>query len=101
VVAEAVGDQIEILLDGGIRRGSDVVKALALGARAVMIGRAYLWGLSANGQAGVENVLDILRGGIDSAVLGLGHASVHELTSEDLIVPEGFVRALGTSNVHR
>ena len=73
-VAEAVGDQIEVLLDGGIRRGSDVVKALALGARAVMIGRAYLWGLAANGQAGVENVLDILRGGIDSAMLGLGHA---------------------------
>ena len=62
-VAEAVGDQIEVLLDGGIRRGSDVVKAVALGARAVMIGRAYLWGLAANGQAGVENVLDILRGG--------------------------------------
>jgi len=100
VVAEAVGDQIEVLLDGGIRRGSDVVKAVALGARAVMIGRAYLWGLSANGQAGVENVLDILRGGIDSAVLGLGHSSVHELTPEDVIVPDGFVRALGTSNVH-
>ena len=46
--------------------GWDVVKAVALGARAVMIGRAYLWGLAANGQAGVENVLDILRGGIDS-----------------------------------
>ncbi|MFZ0714776.1 pre-mycofactocin synthase MftD, partial [Mycobacterium sp.] len=60
-VADAVGDQVEVLLDGGIRRGSDVVKALALGARAVMIGRAYLWGLAANGQAGVENVLDILR----------------------------------------
>ena len=60
------------LMDGGIRRGSDVVKALALGARAVMIGRAYLWGLAANGQAGVENVLDVLRGGIDSALLGLG-----------------------------
>jgi len=65
-----------------------------------MIGRAYLWGLSANGQAGVENVLDILRGGIDSAVLGLGHSSVHELTPEDVIAPDGFVRALGTSNVH-
>src|ERR1700709_1745029 len=51
-VAEAVGEQIEVLLDGGIRRGSDVAKALALGARAVMIGRAYLWGLAANGQAG-------------------------------------------------
>ena len=71
-IAEAVGDQVEVLLDGGVRRGGDVVKALALGARAVMIGRAYLWGLAANGQAGVENVLDILRGGIDSALLGLG-----------------------------
>ena len=78
-VADAVGDQIEVLLDGGIRRGSDVVKALALGARAVMIGRAYLWGLGANGQAGVENVLDILRGGIDSALLGLGRTSVRDL----------------------
>jgi NAD(P)-dependent dehydrogenase (short-subunit alcohol dehydrogenase family) len=74
-VAAAVGDQVEVLLDGGVRRGGDVVKALALGARAVMIGRAYLWGLAANGQAGVENVLDILRAGIDSAVLGLGHSS--------------------------
>ena len=69
-IAEAVGDEVEVLLDGGIRRGSDVVKALALGARAVMIGRAYLWGLAADGQAGVENVLDILRGGIDSALRG-------------------------------
>ncbi|MDQ6840759.1 MAG: mycofactocin biosynthesis FMN-dependent deaminase MftD [Actinomycetota bacterium] len=94
-VAEAVGDQIEVLLDGGIRRGSDVVKALALGARVVMIGRAYLWGLAANGQGGVENVLDILRGGIDSAVLGLGHASVHELSPADLVVPPGFTRPLG------
>jgi isopentenyl diphosphate isomerase/L-lactate dehydrogenase-like FMN-dependent dehydrogenase len=67
-IASKVGDQIEVVMDGGIRRGSDVVKALALGARAVMIGRAYLWGLAANGQAGVENVLDILRGAIDSAL---------------------------------
>src|SRR4029079_14551984 len=59
-VAAAVGGQVEVLVDGGIRRGGDVVKALALGAKAVMIGRAYLWGLAANGQAGVENVLDIL-----------------------------------------
>ena len=72
-----------MLLDGGIRRGSDVVKALALGARAVMIGRAYLWGLAANGQAGVENVLDILRGGIDSALLGLGRSSIADLTPDD------------------
>jgi L-lactate dehydrogenase (cytochrome)/glycolate oxidase len=91
-IADAVGDQVEVLLDGGIRRGSDVIKALALGARAVMIGRAYLWGLAANGQAGVENVLDILRGGIDSAVLGLGHASVRDLTRDDILIPPGFTR---------
>jgi heme/flavin dehydrogenase (mycofactocin system) len=89
-IAEAVGDQIEIVLDGGVRRGSDVVKAVALGARAVMIGRAYLWGLAANGQAGVENVLDIMRGGIDSALLGLGRASLRELTRDDIYMPDDF-----------
>ncbi|GAC1611101.1 MAG: mycofactocin biosynthesis FMN-dependent deaminase MftD [Mycobacteriales bacterium] len=96
-VAEAVGSQIEVLLDGGIRRGSDVVKAVALGARAVMIGRAYLWGLAANGQAGVENVLDILRAGIDSALLALGRSSVHELNRDDLLVPDVFERRLGSA----
>ena len=95
-VAEAVGREVEVLLDGGIRRGSDVVKAVALGARAVMIGRAYLWGLAANGQAGVENVLDILRGGIDSALLGLNHSSIHDLGPDDVLAPDGFFRALGT-----
>jgi L-lactate dehydrogenase (cytochrome)/glycolate oxidase len=94
-VVDAVGDQIEIVLDGGVRRGSDVVKAVALGARAVMIGRAYLWGLAANGQAGVENVLDILRSGIDSAVLGLGHSTIHDLTPDDIVIPPGFAVALG------
>ena len=83
------------LLDGGVRRGSDVVKALALGARAVMIGRAYLWGLAANGQAGVENVLDILRNGIDSALLGLGRSSVHDLMPGDVVIPPGFTREIG------
>jgi L-lactate dehydrogenase (cytochrome)/glycolate oxidase len=95
-IVDAVGGQVEVLLDGGVRRGSDVAKALALGARAVMIGRAYLWGLSANGQAGVENVLDILRGGLDSAVLGLGHSSVDQLSRNDLFIPDGFTRTLGT-----
>ena len=89
-IATAVGDQVEVLMDGGVRRGSDVVKALALGARAVLIGRAYLWGLAANGQAGVENVLDILRSGIDSALLGLGVSSIDDLSPESLLVPEGF-----------
>jgi len=98
-IADAVGDEVEVLLDGGIRRGSDVVKAVALGARAVMIGRAYLWGLAAGGQTGVENVLDILRGGIDSALMGLGRRSIHELSAEDILIPEGFTRALGVSNI--
>jgi pre-mycofactocin synthase len=94
-IAQAVGDQVEVLLDGGVRRGGDVVKALALGARAVMIGRAYLWGLGANGQAGVENVLDLLRSGIDACLLGLGRSSIAELSPDDLVVPPGFTRRLG------
>jgi pre-mycofactocin synthase len=94
-IADTVGDQVEVLLDGGIRRGSDVIKAVALGAKAVMIGRASLWGLAANGQAGVENVLDVLRGGMDSALLGLGHETIHELTRDDIVIPEGFTRTLG------
>ncbi|HUO47903.1 MAG TPA: pre-mycofactocin synthase MftD [Acidimicrobiales bacterium] len=94
-VAEAVGSSVELLLDSGVRRGSDVVKAIALGAKAVMIGRAYLWGLAANGQAGVENVLDIFQSGIDSALLGLGRSAVSELSAADLVVPDGFARRLG------
>jgi heme/flavin dehydrogenase (mycofactocin system) len=97
-IAQAVGSQVEIVLDGGVRRGSDVVKALALGAKAVMIGRAYLWGLAANGQAGVENVLDVLRSGIDSALLGLGRSSVHELGPADIVIPPGFTRSLGVAD---
>jgi len=93
-VADAVGSQVEVLLDGGIRRGSDVVKALALGARAVMIGRAYLWGLAANGSAGVKNVFDVLRGGIDSTLLALGRPSVHDLSPDDIIVPADFARGM-------
>ena len=94
-IADAVGSEIEVLLDGGVRRGADVVKALALGARAVMIGRAYLWGLSVNGQAGVENVLDVLRGGIDSTLLALGRSSVGELRRDDVVAPRDFFRTLG------
>jgi isopentenyl diphosphate isomerase/L-lactate dehydrogenase-like FMN-dependent dehydrogenase len=96
-VAEAVGDQVEVLLDGGIRRGSDVAKALALGARAVMIGRAYLWGLAANGQAGVENVLDVLRDGLGAALTGLGRESTADLARDDVVVPPGFERRLGVA----
>ena len=89
-IASAVGSEVEVVMDGGVRRGSDVVKALAFGAKAVMIGRAYLWGLAANGQAGVENVLDVLRMGIDSSLMGMGKSSISELSPDDLYIPKDF-----------
>src|SRR5699024_9828081 len=91
------------------RRGSDVLKAIALGAKSVMIGRAYLWGMAANGQAGVENVdvqhvlqagvenvLDILSGGLKSGLMSLRRSSPSDLTRENLVIPHGFGRSLGT-----
>jgi L-lactate dehydrogenase (cytochrome) len=89
-VVDAVGGELEVVMDGGIRRGSDVVKALALGARAVMIGRAYLWGLAANGEAGVANVLEILRAGITETLGALGVTSIHDLTPDHVIAPRYF-----------
>lgn len=94
-ITDRVGDQIDVVMDGGVRRGSDVVKALALGAKAVLIGRAYLWGLAANGQAGVENVLDVINGGVDSALRSLAVSSVRDLRPEHVLVPDGFHRELG------
>ncbi len=78
VVAE-VGGQAEVYLDGGVRRGSDVVKALALGARACMIGRPWMYGLAAGGQAGVEVVLDLLRVEIDTTLALLGRPTLDSL----------------------
>jgi L-lactate dehydrogenase (cytochrome) len=71
-IADAVGDRIEVLLDGGVRRGADVVRALALGARAVMVGRPYLYGLAAGGQAGVRRALRILAGEVDHTLALVG-----------------------------
>jgi 4-hydroxymandelate oxidase len=71
-IVDAVGDRIEVLLDGGIRRGTDVLTALALGARAVLIGRAAAWGLAAAGQAGVERVLQLLRNELDTSMAIVG-----------------------------
>ena len=86
-VVTAVGDRIEILLDGGIRRGSDIVKALCLGARAVMIGRAYAYGLGAAGGAGVERAIDILRADMIRTVKLLGSASIAALDQSFIDVP--------------
>jgi len=78
-VADAVGDQVEIVCDGGIRRGSDIVKALALGARACMIGRAYLYGLGAVGERGVDGVIGLLASDMRRTMTLLGRRSVAEL----------------------
>jgi 4-hydroxymandelate oxidase len=79
-IVQAVGGRMQVLVDSGFRRGSDLVKALALGAQAVCIGRPYLWGLGAFGQPGVERVLEILRGETRATVQQLGAPSLKDLT---------------------
>jgi L-lactate dehydrogenase (cytochrome) len=83
-IADAVGDRLEVVLDGGIRRGADVVRARALGARACMIGRAWLYGLACAGQAGVERALEILRDEIDITLTLLGRPTLAEVDREAL-----------------
>ena len=83
-VASAVAGQVPILLDGGVRRGTDVLKALALGAQAVLLGRPILWGLGSRGQAGVEHVLELLKAEFDQALALSGCSSLAEVT-RDLI----------------
>ena len=78
-VADAVGDRVEILCDGGIRQGSDIVKAVALGARACMAGRAYLYGLAAGGERGVDQVLEHLAEGVTRTLVLTGCASLSDL----------------------
>jgi L-lactate dehydrogenase (cytochrome)/(S)-mandelate dehydrogenase len=84
-VVDAVGRHAEVLFDGGIRRGTDVVKALALGARAVLIGRPQIYGLIVAGQQGVSDVLEILRAELDRALVLMGAQGVHELDRAWLI----------------
>jgi isopentenyl diphosphate isomerase/L-lactate dehydrogenase-like FMN-dependent dehydrogenase len=89
-VVSAVGDRIEVLLDGGVRRGSDIVKALCLGARAVMAGRAYAYGLGAAGGAGVARAIDILRSDLVRTLKLLGCTSVAELDRSYVDIPLGW-----------
>jgi isopentenyl diphosphate isomerase/L-lactate dehydrogenase-like FMN-dependent dehydrogenase len=90
-VVSAVGDRIEVLLDGGVRRGSDIVKALCLGARAVMAGRAYAYGLAAAGGAGVARAIDILCSDLVRTLKLLGCASVVELDRSYVDVPRDWL----------
>ena len=78
-VVDAVGDRTEILVDGGVRRGTDVIKALALGAKACMIGRPYLYGLAAGGEAGVHRAIGLLRDELRRDLMLLGCPSVKQL----------------------
>jgi isopentenyl diphosphate isomerase/L-lactate dehydrogenase-like FMN-dependent dehydrogenase len=84
-VSRAVGGRIPVLVDGGFRRGTDVFKALALGANAVGVGRPYVWGLAAFGQQGVERVLDILNNELRLAMIGCGATSIRQIASSSLI----------------
>jgi 4-hydroxymandelate oxidase len=85
-IADAISGRIELLLDGGVRRGTDVLKALALGARAVLVGRPVLWGLTLDGEAGVTAVLEHLRAEIDLAMALAGCRSLNDIDST-LVIP--------------
>jgi 4-hydroxymandelate oxidase len=87
VVAEA-GSRLTIFVDGGFRRGTDVFKALALGAKAVGIGRPFLWGLGAFGQAGVDRVLEIMQGELKLVMGNCGTRTVADITREYVATPD-------------
>jgi L-lactate dehydrogenase (cytochrome) len=86
-VADAVGDRVEVICDGGVRRGSDIVKAVALGARACMAGRAYLYALGAAGERGVDHVLAALLTDVRRTMALCGAASIGDLTPELVVAP--------------
>ena len=81
-IVDAVGDQLTVLMDGGIRRGTDAMKALAMGAKAVLVGRPVLWGLAAGGQPGVEKALALLRDELDLAMALSGCRTLKDLNRD-------------------
>ena len=89
-IIEAVGDQVEVHVDGGIRSGQDVLKALALGAKGTYIGRAFTYGLGAMGQAGVTRALEIIHKELDTTMALCGETDVTQLGPQNLYVPRGF-----------
>jgi L-lactate dehydrogenase (cytochrome) len=86
-VANAVGDEVEVLADGGVRSGADVVKMVALGARAVLIGRVWAWAVAARGEAGVRHMLESLKADIDTALALTGHTSIADVDERTLYEP--------------
>jgi isopentenyl diphosphate isomerase/L-lactate dehydrogenase-like FMN-dependent dehydrogenase len=86
-VAEAVGDKATVLLDSGVRRGSDIVKALALGAKAVLTGRAPLYGASVAGQAGAAKAISVIRKELDTTMVYIGCKTVDEISPDVLFGP--------------
>jgi L-lactate dehydrogenase (cytochrome) len=89
-IVDAVGDKIEVLFDGGIRRGSDVVKAIGLGAKAVLLGRAYAYGMAAAGDAGVDRAIEIFRADIIRTLKLLGCSSISRVDSGYVTTRLGF-----------
>jgi len=89
-IVRAVGDRVEVHMDGGIRSGQDVLKALALGAKGTFIGRSYIYGLGAMGEAGVSAALEVIRKELDVTMALCGERDVLALRRENLLVPEGF-----------
>jgi L-lactate dehydrogenase (cytochrome) len=89
-VVKAVNGKAEILMDGGIRRGTDVVKAICMGARAVLCGRAYAYGLAAAGEAGVTRAIEILRTDMERTLRLLGCSSVAALDRSYVNVPKSW-----------
>ena len=89
-IMDAVGDDIEVHLDSGIRSGQDVLKALALGAKGTMIGRSFIYGLGAAGQAGVTTALEIIQKELDMTMALCGETNVNDLGRHNLLVPEDF-----------